>query len=307
MNDDEGRDSTEHRDPVEHRDSIEHRVRRILVALDASPHSLAALAAAVDLAAGLGAEVEGLFVEDIELLRMADLPVTREVGAFTALARDFDSGGLERQLRVQAARAERALSGLADPARVSWTFRVARGAVAVELLAAARGSDLITVGRAGWSPAGPRGLGSTLRALLADAPRPVLVLRPGRRLDCPLCVLYDGSPTATRALEAAVDLLPWRDGNLRVFILPDARRAEPDAGNPVTADPVETAVRHWLAERGHSAQVWRLERSDPATVASTLRAAGGGALVLPAGHPLAGGEGLAAVMDAAGCGVLVVR
>ena len=44
-------------------------IRRILVALDTSKHSLAALEAADELAAWLKAELFGLFVEDINLLR----------------------------------------------------------------------------------------------------------------------------------------------------------------------------------------------------------------------------------------------
>ncbi|MCB0182612.1 MAG: universal stress protein, partial [Caldilineaceae bacterium] len=41
---------------------------RILVALDASPHSLAALRAAAKLAATVHAELHGLFIEDDRLL-----------------------------------------------------------------------------------------------------------------------------------------------------------------------------------------------------------------------------------------------
>ena len=59
--------------------ATEFVVRRILVALDASTQSLAALRTAVTLAAELGAELEGLFVEDTNLMRMAMLPVARRV------------------------------------------------------------------------------------------------------------------------------------------------------------------------------------------------------------------------------------
>jgi len=52
---------------------------RILVALDATEDSLTSLDLATRLAAKLRAELEGLFVEDINLLRMADLPCTRVV------------------------------------------------------------------------------------------------------------------------------------------------------------------------------------------------------------------------------------
>jgi K+-sensing histidine kinase KdpD len=46
-------------------------VKRILIALDPSRRGQSALQAAAHLAAGTGAELAGLFVEDINLLRLA--------------------------------------------------------------------------------------------------------------------------------------------------------------------------------------------------------------------------------------------
>ena len=71
--------------------------RRILVALDASPHSLAALEAAAELAASLRAELIGLFVEDANLLRVAGFPFAREFGAYTAQAREIDAEHVARE------------------------------------------------------------------------------------------------------------------------------------------------------------------------------------------------------------------
>ena len=49
-------------------------IARILVALDASPASVAAAAAAASLAGRLHAELEGVFVEDADLLALAAYP-----------------------------------------------------------------------------------------------------------------------------------------------------------------------------------------------------------------------------------------
>jgi nucleotide-binding universal stress UspA family protein len=49
-------------------------IRKILVALDASLGSRAALRAAADLAAAMEAELSGVAVEDVELLRFAEAP-----------------------------------------------------------------------------------------------------------------------------------------------------------------------------------------------------------------------------------------
>ena len=60
---------------------------RILVALDASPYSHAAIEVATILAADLRAELQALFIEDIDLLRLAALPFTREVDETSASMR----------------------------------------------------------------------------------------------------------------------------------------------------------------------------------------------------------------------------
>ena len=85
-------------------------IRRILVALDASHHSLAALDAAAELAASLEAELQGLFVEDANLLRLAGLPVARVVRYPFATPARPDPVRMERELRVQAAQARQALA-----------------------------------------------------------------------------------------------------------------------------------------------------------------------------------------------------
>ena len=49
--------------------SLKSRIRRILVALDASTQDQNALQVAVHLAAGLRAELHGLFLQDVSLIR----------------------------------------------------------------------------------------------------------------------------------------------------------------------------------------------------------------------------------------------
>ena len=102
-------------------------IRRILVALDASPHSLAALEAAVTLAARFRAELAGLFVEDADLLRFAELPFAEEIGLFSAQRRRLDGLELERQMRAQMVRIRRLFSGATRQAHVEGSFRVVRG------------------------------------------------------------------------------------------------------------------------------------------------------------------------------------
>src|SRR5215204_3884792 len=84
----------------EHR--TEHQSGRIVVALDASSYSLAALRAAADLASLLDTELEGLFIEDINLVYLCGFPFSQEIGSYTATARRLENITIERQLRTQA-------------------------------------------------------------------------------------------------------------------------------------------------------------------------------------------------------------
>ena len=64
-------------------------VEKILVSLDSSKHSLAALLAAVQLARHFDADLKGIFVEDTTLLSLAEMPFRQEVGEYTAIVREI--------------------------------------------------------------------------------------------------------------------------------------------------------------------------------------------------------------------------
>ncbi|MCS5560938.1 MAG: universal stress protein, partial [Marinobacter nauticus] len=64
--------------------------RRILVLLDGSRRSLAALEAAADIARAQQAEVLGIFVEEVSLLRSAGYGFAREAGRSSGVARPMD-------------------------------------------------------------------------------------------------------------------------------------------------------------------------------------------------------------------------
>jgi nucleotide-binding universal stress UspA family protein len=151
------------------------RARRILVALDGSPESRAALAAAARLAVSTGAGLAGLFVEDVELLRLAGLPFAREAGLSSGVFRRLAVSDIELRFRVSAERAREALREVAEGSGLVSSFRVTRGRVVPEILRAASEADVVAAGkRSAPGPAGRR-LGGTLRSLIASVPGPILV------------------------------------------------------------------------------------------------------------------------------------
>lgn len=273
-------------------------IRRILVALDASPHSEAALDAAAELAARLSAELQGLFIEDINLLRLAELPFAREVGFFTAAHRRLDARGIQRQLRAQARRVEARLTEIGERDQLQWSFRVARGAIASELLRASSDVDLVILGKSGgWSLHRGRRLGSTARALVFGAPTLTLLLQEGTCLGLPVMAIYDGSRLGERALDAAAFLARFEEGPVTVVLVGDESEREALR---------ERAAEH-LRAREVEGRYIPLSRSQVPELAQLVEAEGCGTLVLPAKSVLLKDEALLALLDEIAVPTLFVR
>jgi hypothetical protein len=124
----------------------------ILVALDASPHSAAALVAAAEVAAALNLELRGLYVEDVNLLHLCGLPFGLEIGSFTANPRRLEQARMERDFRIQASLLRKIMADVAGRQRVSWSFKVVRGGVTQELLSAGSTAQMVSLGRVGTTP-----------------------------------------------------------------------------------------------------------------------------------------------------------
>lgn len=248
----------------------ERAVRRILVALDASRHSLAALEAAAELAARWQAELLGLFVEDVNLLRLAGLPFLREVYSSSATAEPLDVVRMERALRVRAEQARRALAASAARAQVQASFRVVRGQVATEVLGAAAEADLLIMGRESWAVSRRARLGSTALTVATRAACALLV-RPGIPVRRPILVVDDGSRSASHALRVAARVAEALGGTLTVLVAADM---------PAAAGAATDRVAEVIGRRAVAVRVRPLPRVDVAHLARAVRAEGGGVLVL---------------------------
>ena len=202
--------------------------QRILVAVDASRHSLAALQAAAELASSLEAELHGVFVEDVNLLRIAALPMARELRfPFTTHAR-MTPRRMRRQLRAQAHQAREAFSAICRKCQVEWTFRVVRGSVSSKLLEEAAEADLICVGRASRPVMQRTKMGSTARAAATEIQQSVLVISQDTRITAPIVVIDDGSNESARALLLAARLALETGGFLSILVPPDTSSTPED-------------------------------------------------------------------------------
>jgi nucleotide-binding universal stress UspA family protein len=160
--------------------------RRIVVGLDPRTRERE-LEAAAAFAGQLGAELAGLFIEDVDLLRFAALPFAHEIGVASAARLKLDVDALERSMRGFAVAAARMLESTAGQVAIPWSFRVVRGDTTRELLRAAA------------------------EALAGDA-----------RDELRLLLLGDGDSPATRWAEAARATLAAQEAARRLQIVHSA-------------------------------------------------------------------------------------
>ena len=201
------------------REKREPKIQRILVALDASPHSLTALQTAGELAQRFDADLLGLFVEDMNLLRLAGLPFIQEIGVFSARRRRLDTMEIERQIRVQERRAEERFTVLVERTEIRGQFRIARGPVTTEVLSAASDADIVIVGKRGLAQPRRPHLGSTVRALMEETGSMTMILQNGATLSFPLVVVYDETPLAEKSLNVALKLIEDEESGVLTLLI----------------------------------------------------------------------------------------
>lgn len=116
---------------------------RVLVSIDVSPSSRAALVAACAVAGVLEAELVSLCVEDRDVSRLAALPLAQEIAFSSRRTRNLDSELVKREFTVRAEAARRAVSQLAQEASLKWAFSIVEGRNNTVLAQAAGAQDLL--------------------------------------------------------------------------------------------------------------------------------------------------------------------
>jgi nucleotide-binding universal stress UspA family protein len=251
--------------------------RRIVVAVDGTPTSLAALEATGELASAWGAEVVGLFVEDTNLLRMASLPFAREVGSHSGAYRAVNPDVFERQFRSQAERARNTLWYMAERFRLSASFFVARGSVRAELLKALRDADMLSMGKGGRSVAARLGLGTNAKALAAEAGGIVLQFSHVASVSGPPAVVYDGSAVSDRALGAAAELARALATRLMVLCPAEAELSRME---------LEEKAKTTLQDQHTTLEFRQILTRNVPDLARYVRSSGANVAVVPTTSPL---------------------
>ncbi|OGV73049.1 MAG: hypothetical protein A3B82_06020 [Methylophilales bacterium RIFCSPHIGHO2_02_FULL_57_10] len=262
-----------------------HNVGKVLLALDISPRSRAALETAAALAGELDVELAGLFVEDINLLRLSELSFTREIGTFSNVSRPIGLEQVEQALRREADEVQRLLAETAARLRLRWSFHVRRGQIATELFAQAGEFDLVVLGK---------------RARLGLRPFDEEMAGVERRLkdSSPVLAVFDGSASAHRALELALRLAEAIGAELRLLV--------PAATDDAFSRHV-TEANALLAHAGINPPTCRrIAKAGVELLATVAREEDCGVLVLNSDGQLRRPEGFATLLNEIDCPVVLV-
>ena len=208
-----------------------------------------AIEAGIDLAAATGSRLEGMFVEDANLFRLARLPFTIETSVLTGAKRAFAGDGIERALRVEASRFEYLIAHTAAPARVAWSFQVLRGPLLEAVCAQRAELALITTNPSRLGPAAARP--PTLR---------------------PIAALFDTSVAGWRGVEAA-SRLAQSLGRALLLLIP--------ATGPVGPEQLAREATAWQHREGIAGTVVLID-GDTGSMVAALRSHRGALLTLPA-------------------------
>jgi nucleotide-binding universal stress UspA family protein len=270
---------------------------RILVAVDASWRDLTTLEPLVGLAGDLPAELLGLFIEDVNLLRLAALPIAREVTYGLGGERKLDLAGVERQLRWQAEQLRQIFASAAERARLPWSFRVVRGQLSSELVQAARDADLLVFGIPDQSRE-RRVLAPGGVSAVAQIERSILWLHPRATPRGPVMVLFDGTEASRQAVDSAARLARQRRREL-VLLLP------PPLASPGSQAREQAA--EWLSSLSPQPRQVPLARADAPNLLRAVRSHGAEVLVLPGGSPMLTEQTLGDLLRSATCSVVLAR
>ena len=170
-----------------------------MVVLGSLDSDRAALEALSVLAGSSPADILGMFLEDVDLLALAELPIAREYSLLTHVERRLQAPDIERLFRIQARAAQQSLAEIASRFGSSLSFRTARGAATALLREALVEADLMLFGAVRGSlrlPGGPS------RGYAARQP---------------VTVVFDGSDAAHHALHVALQLAT--DATLPLVVL----------------------------------------------------------------------------------------
>ncbi len=193
--------------------------RRVLVGLGVSADDEAVLDIAASLAAAIGAQLAALYVEDIALLDLAELPFTQIVSATNRPSPALTRENMEAALQREAIASRRAVSVYAERVQASWSFGTVRGSAEQEIRSAAASGDIVVV-RAAAHETKVVNLVARARSAAATASGAVVALSAPTALRGPVVVFDDGDAAGSKSIELGCAIASARKTSLEILAVP---------------------------------------------------------------------------------------
>lgn len=250
--------------------ALPSRSKRIVLALDHS-HDPQALALALLLARHLHCDIETLFVEDTDLLRLAQLPFSREVSLQSAILRPIDSERLQRELRQQAQESKRRLEQASHKNQIQSSFAVVRDSVS-DLLQSIAQPDYFILGRRPQTPSWEVSVNG------------------------PIITLFDGSKESQLALQTAARAAPRN----QLLVLVPTKSIE-------GFNQLQQQAFSQLQSLATSARFLTIPGDDITIISETVRSYRASTLILPYRKQFTEKRALTTLLERWGGSLLLVR
>lgn len=268
------------------------KMTEILVALDHSRYSRAALETAAFIAKVMEAKIHGLFVHDDQWLRLSNLPSLSEIDELTGQISPMDKESVEKEIRELEKAIKEHFELISRKHQLNHRWSTVKGAVTEKVLEAAKDCDIITIGSKGRSYFKPAKLGSTAASIIRKADKPVLILNKSHQPGDPPAAVFDGSKQSLSGIKIAVELAKKHDRRAVVI----------DLSNAFLSTEYENTV---LGKINTDVEIITLEKPDMARFLFLLNRLRSGLLILPKNDRFINRNSLEHILESADCPLLL--
>jgi hypothetical protein len=269
-------------------------IERIVVALDATSENRKVIASAARLAARWKTHLHGVFVEDDDLIRLANLPFARQV----TLGFGVETLNLQqarRQMHAFAERARQELAAAATRHAVEWSFEIAHDAAASRI-GTASVTDFLVCGTATRPIGGHFRVECRWWSVVEPGASSYLMAHRDRQDGGVAVLLHDRDAAVERLVAVAAQLAEANGGQLAVICAPELANT-PD---------FKTWLDNCLAGQAIKSEL-DLAPAEPAALIRRIAELGCRIVALGSGSPQARPEGLREMVAKLSCDLLVVR
>ncbi|MGI9317004.1 MAG: hypothetical protein ACR2QW_06705 [bacterium] len=232
-------------------------VKRILVALDASPSCMVSLDMAAILASHMQVRLDTLFVEDINLLRLAALPFATELDRASGEARAMDEVGIKSAFNAHVARLKRRLEWFSVNRQIQYDLRTVQGDYLTEAMGA--DSDILF-------------MFASKKISMIESVNTLRRKVPGtiKSKMAPVYTIYYGDARSEVSLKLAADIASMLTTELVILLTPNVRD---------TAAGVRSSFERLIGRE--TSFTFKFAQSEVSSIMIEVASSGCGLLVLP--------------------------